>query len=168
MNVAEIMKTEVASCHASETAAVAAERMWLRDVGCLAVLDEHGHVVGMVTDRDLCMAAYTQGKPLFAIPVSIAMSREVYACLPSDSVQVAEETMRIHQVRRLPVIDRHGHLRGVLSLNDLARLAKPGATNTGVTERFPGPLAYSRRRGGTRLLPMDQRHDQRPPRPTLP
>jgi CBS domain-containing protein len=50
--------------------------MWLRDVGCLAVLDEDGHVVGMVTDRDLCMAAYTQGKPLFAIPVSIAMSRE--------------------------------------------------------------------------------------------
>ncbi len=124
MKVSEIMKTEVATCHPGESLAVAAERMWLRDIGCLPVVNDQGHVIGMVTDRDLCMAAYTQGKPLFAIPVSVAMSRELFACLPSDRLTAAEATMRSHRVRRLPVIETHGHLVGLIPLNDLARAAQ--------------------------------------------
>lgn len=126
MNVSEIMKREVVTCHPGETLAVAAERMWMRDIGCLPVVNDEQHVIGMVTDRDVCMAAYTQGKPLFAIPVSIAMSRELFACLPSDPVSAAEKAMRSHRVRRLPIINTHGHLVGLISLNDLARRAVSG------------------------------------------
>jgi CBS domain-containing protein len=126
MNVSDIMKKDVVCCHPSETLAVAAERMWNHDIGSLPVVNDEGHVIGMLTDRDICMAAYTQGKPLFAIPASVAMSRELHACLPSDAISAAEKTMRAHRVRRLPVIDRHGHPVGLISLNDLARNAEPG------------------------------------------
>jgi CBS domain-containing protein len=82
----------------------------------------------MITDRDACMAAYTQGLPLQSIPVSRAMSRQVFSCRPDQALEAAEKLMAEKQVRRLPVLDGEGHALGVLSLNDVAREAasRPG------------------------------------------
>src|SRR6185369_13648112 len=92
--------------------------------GCLPVLDTEGHVIGMITDRDICMAALTRGQRLNEIPVSVAMSKEVLSCGPEATLIEAEEIMRSGQVRRLPVIDSAACLVGLVSLNDLARLAE--------------------------------------------
>jgi CBS domain-containing protein len=99
----------------------AAQIMWENDVGVVPVTDEHGRVISVLTDRDICMAAYTQGRPLHAIPVAIASSQKLFAVRPSDTIEVAEQLMREHQVRRLPVTNGDGRLAGILSLNDLAR-----------------------------------------------
>lgn len=140
MNISEVMKVDVMSCRPDETLAEAAGRMWTCGVGCLPVVNEEGHVVGMITDRDICMAAFTQGRPLAAIPVEIPMARRVFACLPSDELAVAEELMRTHQVRRLPVIDPSGHLLGIVSLDDLARaVSKHRPEQT--TDRAPEVVA---------------------------
>ncbi|HZP42445.1 MAG TPA: CBS domain-containing protein [Candidatus Binatia bacterium] len=120
MKVEELMTRRVASCSASDTLNAAARIMWEHDCGCAPVVAD-GRVVGMITDRDICMAAYTQDRPLSALPVSQAMSREVHSCRPDDPLAVAERTMRERQIRRLPVIDASGHLVGILSLNDVAR-----------------------------------------------
>jgi CBS domain-containing protein len=87
------------------------------------VVDAERRVVGMVTDRDVCMAAYTQGLPLRAIRVATAMSKQVHACRPDDALLVAERIMREHRIRRLPVIAVDGTLAGLLSLNDVAQEA---------------------------------------------
>jgi CBS-domain-containing membrane protein len=80
------------------------------------------HVIGMLTDRDVCMATYTQGRgPQHNIPVRDAMAREVFACLPDDNHAEVEDIMRKRRVRRLPVVDLDGRLVGLISLNDLAR-----------------------------------------------
>jgi CBS-domain-containing membrane protein len=97
--------------------------MWNHDCGCLPVVDEQRRVIGMITDRDVCMAALTQGRRLDEMLVSSAMSWRVVACSPSDSIVSAEERMRMNQVRRLPVVDEGGRLLGVLSLADVAREA---------------------------------------------
>jgi len=68
--------------------------------------------VAMITDRDVCMAAYTTGRPLTALHVYDAMSRELHTCEPGDSVADAEAIMRENQVRRLPVVDDAGNLAG--------------------------------------------------------
>jgi CBS domain-containing protein len=94
--------------------------MWEGDCGCVPVVDQDGRVVGMLTDRDVCMAAYTQGKPLTDVRVESAMAKQVHSCRPDDAVATAERTMRERQVRRLPVIDAKGRLVGLLSLNDIA------------------------------------------------
>src|SRR5690606_13492966 len=78
-------------------------------------------VVGIITDRDICMAAYLQGRPLAEIPVRSAMSREVVACAPSDSIASVESLMQRRQVRRVPAIDERGHPNGLLSQNDIVR-----------------------------------------------
>ena len=121
MNVSQLMNPNVETCRPEDSLAVAAGKMWERDVGCLPVVGADGRGVGLITDRDICMAGYIQGRPLNEVSVSVAMSKELYSCRASDALIEAEETMRSHQVRRLPVLDASGALAGMISLNDLAR-----------------------------------------------
>jgi CBS domain-containing protein len=123
MRVEQVMSHDVKVCLASDTLNHAAELMWNHNCGFLPVVcDEASRIlIGVITDRDLAMAAYTQGKTLWAVPVSIAMARGVKVCHPSDDISTAEALMRLKQVHRLPVIDNDGSLVGVISLNDIAR-----------------------------------------------
>ena len=119
MIVEQIMKRPVKACSSHDLLHTAAKIMWDFDCGCVPVVDG-GKVVGMLTDRDICMAAYLQGGPLTAMAVSTAMSRELFVCRPTDPVATAEAVMQEHHVRRLPVVDDEGRLVGMLSLSDLA------------------------------------------------
>jgi CBS-domain-containing membrane protein len=101
--------------------------MWEHDCGVVPVTaegDGSTRVVGMLTDRDICMAAYTQGRALTEIPVASAMSRQLYSCRASDALAVALKVMETNRVHRLPVVDQDEHLVGVLSLADIAREAQ--------------------------------------------
>jgi CBS domain-containing protein len=92
-----------------------------------------------VTDRDLCMACYTQGRPLSSIPVSWVLSGRVHVCSPTDTLDHAIALMRAHRVRRLVVVDARQRVSGVLSLADVARhVAALGPTEPGA------PLVLSR------------------------
>jgi CBS domain-containing protein len=123
MKVEDLMTTEVGSCRAYDAADQAAKIMWEQDCGAVPVVDQDGRVVAVLTDRDVCIAAFTQGRALSDIRVSSAMSRRLWSCRPDDDVKDAEKAMRTNQVRRLPVVDVEGRLIGILSLSDLARQA---------------------------------------------
>jgi CBS domain-containing protein len=100
--------------------------MWEGDCGCVPVVEKDtdgARVIGMITDRDICMAGYTQGRPLSAIRVDSAMARQVFSCRPTDSIAEALNILRTHQVRRLPVVDNGDNVVGMLSLADFAREA---------------------------------------------
>jgi CBS-domain-containing membrane protein len=122
MRIEQLMHKDVGSVRPDQSLDDAAQVMWERDCGCVPVVSEDGtgRVVAMVTDRDVCMAAWTQGKGLREIPVRAAMSKGVTACSPTDSVEDAEAMLRKAQVRRLPVVDDAGQLVGIVSLSDLA------------------------------------------------
>jgi CBS domain-containing protein len=98
--------------------------MWERDCGSVPVVDAEGKPIAMITDRDICMAAYTQGQPLANIPVSSAASHALVAVREDDSLDVAEALMQKNKIRRIPVINKSGRLAGILSMNDLARQAQ--------------------------------------------
>ena len=121
MKVEQVMNRNVKTCLANDTLNRAAQLMWENDCGCVPVVDDDGRAVGMITDRDVCMAAYTQGGMLSHLRVGSAMAREVRSCRPMDTVAEAESIMRAAQVRRLPVVDAERHIVGLLSLNDIAR-----------------------------------------------
>ncbi|HVU49671.1 MAG TPA: CBS domain-containing protein [Polyangia bacterium] len=123
MHVFEVMTRRVFSCRPHDTLATAASLMWEHDVGSLPVVGEDEEVVGMITDRDICMAAYVRGERLADVEVASVMSRGLHACGPDESVAKAEELMRLDRIRRTPVIDARGRLVGILSLADLAREA---------------------------------------------
>jgi CBS domain-containing protein len=121
MRVEKLMTRDVKVCRAEDTLSRAAQLMWEHDCGCVPVIGTNGdgRVVGIITDRDIAMAAYTQGWPLSAIPVSTAMEKEVISCHAEDQINRAEALMRDRKVRRLPVLDQDERLVGILSLNDI-------------------------------------------------
>lgn len=123
MTIADLMKKEVAACGPADSLSEAARLMWENDCGCIPVVDSRGTLVGVLTDRDICMAANFSGGSLGSLAVSTAMSKSVLTCGPDDPPAAAIETMRTRQVRRLPVVDGDDRLVGILSLNDLAREA---------------------------------------------
>ena len=121
--VGEVMVREVQTCTPRDTLERAAQLMWEHDCGALPVVDDSNHVVGVVTDRDVCMGAYTRGSALSLIAVGDVMAREPKTCASEDRLSKAESVLREHRVRRVPVVDDGGFLVGILSLSDLARRA---------------------------------------------
>lgn len=129
--VEQLMSQPVRSCRTTDDLQTAAQLMWEHDLGVIPVVDDAQRVVGMVTDRDVCMAAYTRGARLSEIPVGTAMAREICECSPRTSLDAAEQLMREARIRRLPVVDGARGLVGMLSLNDLARDAARSRENNG-------------------------------------
>jgi len=123
--VEHLMTKAVRVCRPSDSLNQAAQILWESDIGVLPVVAEDGsnQLVGIVTDRDICMAAYTQGRTLPNLLVGSAMSRDVKACTPITTLEEAAHEMANAQVRRLPVVDGSRQLLGMLSLADLAREA---------------------------------------------
>jgi CBS domain-containing protein len=124
MLVEQVMTRDVRACSPNDSLGRAAEIMWEADCGCVPVVDGEGRVTAMITDRDICMAAYTRGQALHEMNVATAASRRVVTVMAGDELATAEQLMREYRVRRLPVVNRDGKLVGLLSMNDLARRAR--------------------------------------------
>ena len=120
MDVKRLMKHEVRTCHPYNSLNDAAQIMWEEACGSVPVVSEDFRPVGFLTDRDISMAAYTQGRPLGELKVETAMARSVVSCGSEDDLTHAAQVMRDNCVRRLPVIDSRGVLVGLLSLDDIA------------------------------------------------
>lgn len=129
MKVSEIMSRPVASCATDADLMTAARMMWEKDCGVLPITDRENRVVGVITDRDVCMAVARQNRPAAEVATHDVMSSPVFTCFEADDIQASLATMAVHQVRRLPVLDAHGRLRGLLSLDDVVlRAEEPTAT----------------------------------------
>ena len=125
MRVEQVMAKNVVTCGPDDTVNDAARIMWEHDCGFVPIVEPGARpcVVGVVTDRDVCMAAYLRGRGLREIRIGDVMSTRVRSCRPADDVATAEATMRESQIHRLPVVDEGGLLLGVISLADIAREA---------------------------------------------
>jgi CBS domain-containing protein len=122
-NVRSLMTNRVQACGEADSLARAAQLMWENDCGIVPVV-ENSLVVGVVTDRDVCIATYTQGRAPAEIRVGNVMSKRVYACAVDDSIGNALSLMAEQRVRRLPVTGKDGRLVGMLALADIARWAR--------------------------------------------
>jgi CBS domain-containing protein len=131
MKVREIMTSEVGSCGLETNLAAAARIMWEKDCGSVPVLDHEGHVIGIVTDRDICMALTTRNHLASELTVGDVVSGTIKTCAPDDDVSAALKTMQNDQLRRLPVVDGKGKLVGMLALNDVILNSKKGKSKKG-------------------------------------
>ena len=129
MKVEQLMTKDLRACRPSHPLNCAAQILWEYDCGIVPIVDEEGldKVVGTLTDRDICMAAYTRGHALSEIQVDSAMAHKIYSCTPAATLEDAMQKMQEAQVRRLPIVDEAGHLLGMISLADIAREAKAHA-----------------------------------------
>lgn len=119
MNVETVMTRDPRSCSIQDSLHQAARLMWDNDCGVVPVVDETGRLRGLVTDRDVCMAGYTQGKPPHDIAIESVMSRTLFTLSPGDSIPHALGLFHERQVRRAPVTNNIGVLVGMLSISDV-------------------------------------------------
>jgi CBS domain-containing protein len=121
--VRSLMTAEVQACSPEDTLEQAARGMWEHDCGALPVV-EQGRVIAMLTDRDICMATFTQNKSPRELTVNHAMSKQLFTAAPDESVGAALSTMAQYRVRRLPVVSPDRRLLGMLSLADITLWAR--------------------------------------------
>jgi CBS domain-containing protein len=129
MRVEHVMTRNVQACRPETNLSTAAMQMWKGDCGVLPVVTAIGEVIGMITDRDICMAAATKHRDPAAIRVKEVISGQVYACSPDADIHTALNLMRQKQVRRLPIINAENRkLVGILSIDDIALKAEVSLT----------------------------------------
>lgn len=134
MKVQEIMTRDVEACTADTDLAAVATIMWRNDCGVVPVVAEPDRrVIGIITDRDICMACSTRDRRPAEIRAGDVVTGQVHSCTPREDVKTALRTMAEQKVRRLPVIGPRGALLGMLSLNDIVLHAqqRTGARTTG-------------------------------------
>ena len=131
MRVQEMMTGNATACTPTATLADAAGFMWENDCGVLPVVTEGGKVVGLITDRDICMAAALNNRNLSNIAVEEVISGNVYSVAPEDDIHKALETMQDCKVRRLAVVSADGTLEGILSMNDIVLQAQEAKDKRG-------------------------------------
>ncbi len=160
MKVSRLMRRDAWCCALGGSLVEPARLMWDHDVGFIPIVEpEGGALVGVLTDRDICMAAYTQGRGLHDIPIESVMQREVQVCREEDDLENVQALMREHGLRRLPVVDDARRVIGVISVNDLAREAD-ATLHGGLRETFLRTLAkIGRSRSGLVPVPVEQPGD---------
>jgi CBS domain-containing protein len=127
MKVRELM-TRAETCTAPTDLAAVAMTMWRQDCGIVPVVDESRRVIGVLTDRDICIAVATRHRRPEELTARDVMAGRLFSAGPDDDVQVAMETMRTQRIRRLPVVDAEGRLEGILSMHDIIMRARPSGS----------------------------------------
>jgi CBS domain-containing protein len=132
MKIREIMTSNTGFCGPHTDAAAIAEILWSRDCGAVPVVDERGIVLGIVTDRDLTIALGTRDRRPSSLRADEVMTTDIATCNPDSEVRDALELMTARKVRRLPVVNRAGHLEGMVSIYDIAREATRASSKIGM------------------------------------
>jgi len=134
MKVQELMTKGVEACSRDSNLAAAAMIMWRMDCGAVPVVNDR-EVVGVITDRDICVAVATKHRRAEEIMVGEVVSSTLHHVRPDDDVRAALDTMRSERVRRLPVVDDDGRLVGIVSLSDVVRSASKssGRSRSGIS-----------------------------------
>jgi CBS domain-containing protein len=123
LRVHELMTRRIASVHPATPVERAARLMEECDCGALPVIGDNGVLVGMITDRDIAVRIVARGRDARQAIVADCMTERVFACYANESVAECMRQMAHHQVRRMPIVDEHGRLVGIIAQGDLARHA---------------------------------------------
>jgi len=126
MKVKDLMTQHVFCVSIDQSLNDAAQLMWEHNCGSVPVVNAENRVVGMITDRDIAMAAYINGNRLVDTPVSTTQSRQLISCKRDDDLSAVERLMQAHQVHRVPVVGDNSEPVGILSLNDIAVAYRSG------------------------------------------
>lgn len=143
MTCSDVMTKDPACCVPTDTASRAAKIMKTEDVGSIPVCESRQthNLVGIVTDRDLALQVVAEGRDAGSTLVQDIMTRDPITCSPQDDVQKVLDAMESHQVRRIPVVDRSGHLVGIIAQADIATRCHQPEKTAEVVEEVSKPTS---------------------------
>ena len=121
MKIKDIMTPDPSFCVPEHASVQAARIMRDKNVGIVPVVETESQrtLIGVVTDRDLCLAVVATGRHPDSVRIREVMTDTLVTCRPEEDVRSAADRMRENQVRRVPVVDEQGLLRGMVSTGDI-------------------------------------------------
>ena len=119
MKVRDVMTGPAVCCNRGTNVGAAVELLWCHNCGMLPVVGPDNRLMGVVTDRDICMAMGTRNRLPGQVTIGEIATTNVFTCKPDDEIHEALSTMGEGQVRRLPVVNDEGVPQGILSMDDV-------------------------------------------------
>ena len=138
---AEVMTREPACCQATDSIVRVAQLMKNEDVGAVPVVEAGSprKLVGMVTDRDIVVKALASGKSAESATVRDVMTTNIVTCREDEDVSRAVSCMAERQIRRIPIVDADGTLRGIIAQADIATRVHRDKTTGELVEAISEP-----------------------------
>ena len=121
MKVSDVLQSNrqvLATCIPEESIVAFATRLSSLNIGAMPVIDAHGALVGIISERDVVRAFVREGARLVERRVRDFVTHDVVACGAETSMSDAEKLMNKHRIRHLPVV-QGGKVVGMLSLRDV-------------------------------------------------
>ena len=142
----EVMTREPACCEPGDTIVRASQVMKNEDVGAVPVVDSPTgrRLVGIITDRDIVMKVIADGRALDGASVRDAMTQNPVTVREDDDVNQALSAMAARKVRRIPVVDESGNLRGIIAQADIATRLHRDKTTGDLVEAISEPQTVRR------------------------
>lgn len=119
MKVQDVMTKDAVFCAPEDNLAIAAERMIKRDCGVLPIVDDEKKLVGIITDRDICIAAASRNIKPADIKAKDFTNKKIVSCRADDKIEDILKKMKKYQVKRLPVTSQEDILIGIISIADV-------------------------------------------------
>ncbi len=149
MKIESIMTKQPICCSPADTVQRVAQMMRQHDVGAIPVVSDmvSKRLVGIITDRDLCISAMAEGRDPHTTPIANYFTQQVITCSPDDALETCEQKMKEHRIRRIPVVDKQNSCVGIVVQADLARVDKPESFQALIAEisrptiKRPAPIA---------------------------
>ena len=132
MRIRHVMTKDPSCCVPSDSAVRAAKIMRDERAGIVPIIEneQSQRIIGVVTDRDLCMNVVAEGRDPATVTVQECMTTKVVTCSPDDSIEKVTELMRENQIRRVPVVNDRGELQGIVALADVVERGNVKTTQT--------------------------------------
>ncbi|NDW03264.1 CBS domain-containing protein [Jiella pacifica] len=124
MTVDQILKAkggEVFTLQPEVTLAEVVNVLAERRIGAIVLLDDAGHVAGIVSERDVVRVLAKFGAEILNKPIGEAMTVKVKTCTRDTGIDEVLSIMTKGRFRHLPVIDA-GRLAGIVSIGDVVKL----------------------------------------------
>jgi CBS domain-containing protein len=136
MQVRDVMTTNPVCCVPTDTAQKVAQVLRDNDIGSVPVVSDQAsrNLVGIITDRDVCCLIVADGMDPKTTSIETYVSAHPVACYEGDNLDLAEQAMQKHQIRRIPVVDDEGRCVGIVAQADLAMKGEPEKVSKTVAE----------------------------------
>ncbi len=118
MKIKKLMKTDVGCCNSGDDLTKVVEIMRVKDCGAVPVIDDEKKIIGIITDRDICLAAARLDKKMSEITVGEVIKKRIVSCSEEDDLKTALKKMKKIKVKRLPVVNKNREIVGILSITD--------------------------------------------------
>ena len=130
MRIEEVMTREPVCCTPETGLREVAQMMVENDCGQIPIVKSNSDqsVLGVVTDRDIVARLVAKGRNPLDLQANTCMSQPVVTVRTDQSIEDCIQVMETHRIRRVPVVDAAGKMRGIVSQADIAQYAPPAST----------------------------------------